>query len=135
MQSRLLLKWLYWLAFVLEGVTLIPWLFTITAGITAIPAGATLALFFVHHQSLRQLKQKGHVRKNYIAWQTGLGILVATCFGLIVFALANLDCIDVCNNPATYWLTDALPLALICWTLASGLAVAPYFLNKRITSK
>lgn len=128
------LKLLYWLAFILDVISGVIWLLTISVTFL-IPFGITVALFVVHVKSYKQLNAQHYVSKKLIITQTILGILVAACFSIVIFALASLDCLDVCIHPKNWWLISGVPSGLSAFVISAGLAIAPYFLNRRLASK
>lgn len=153
------LKTVYWLAFLLEIITLIPWtILAWSGGTTAfelilspdlttfstdivdfgmhllmiLPVILTLTIFIIHINSYRELKKQGFVSRKLIGWQSGIGIAIAIAFSFTVFAVSNLDCFDVCTHPPNYWVTTALPIALAALTISLGLVSLPYLLNRKL---
>jgi hypothetical protein len=153
------LKAVYWTAFILEIITLIPWtIIAWSGGTTAfelilspdlttlstdivdfgihllmiLPMLLTLAIFIIHINSYRELKKQGYVSRKLIGWQSAVGIAIAIAFSFTVFSISNLDCIDACTHPPDYWATTSLPIALAALIIALGLVSLPYLLNRKL---
>lgn len=153
------LKAVYWFAFILEVITLIPWtIIAISGGSAAfelmlgpnltnlwsdvadfslhllmvLPFLLTLTIFILHIKSYAQLKRQGFVSRELIRWQSAIGIAVAVSFSFTVFMLSNLDCFDACTYPTNHWLTTSLPIAAICLLISLGLVFLPYHLNRKL---
>ena len=151
---------LYWTAFVLEIITLIPWtILAWSGGTTAFelmfttnlttfnydatnfaihllmifPLILTVTIFILHIQSYLQLKKQGFVSLAIIRWQSVVGVAIAITLSFVVFTLVNIgECFDACFHPANFWLTTALPIALV--TLSSLSASYHYHTSSTVNS-